>query len=190
MERPMAVEGPDTGEVQLPARGGPFSGGGPGPSSRRRLLRVARNFGLDAHAAKDVVQQAYVDFLDRPEAISEVDDPEGWMVRVVARRCADWRRREALHAGCAAALPEAPVESLTPEQRLAVRSAVDRLSIRLRTLVEARYFCGYSEAEAASLAGYSPASYKKTMTRALAELRRELERGCRRAPIAATVPAE
>ena len=176
MEQPMAVEFPDTGEAQSPARGAPFSGGGPSPSSRRRLLRVARNFGLDAHAAKDVVQQAYVAYLDGGEGI---EDSEGWMVRVVARRCADWKRREALHADCTSSLPEAPVESLTPEQRLAVRSAVDRLSIRLRTLVEARYFCGYSEAEAAAIAGFSPASYKKSMTRALAALRRELERGCR-----------
>ena len=187
MERLGVAENPDTGGAPPPARCVQVPHGSQGSDSRRRLLRIARGLGLDAHAAKDVVQQAYVAYLGVGEGI---EDSEAWMVRVVARRCADWKRREALHADCASVVPELPIETLSPEQRLAVRSAVDRLSIRLRTLVEARYFCGYSEAEAASLAGYSPASYKKTMTRALAELRRELERGCRSAPRAATVPAE
>ena len=134
--------------------------------------------GLDLSAAKDVVQQAFMALFDRRP---EVRDVEAWLVRVVTRRGVDWQRREKLHASgvCPTTIPDEPVQELSPEQRIAVRSVLDRLSKRTRLLIEARYFDGLSESEAAVRAGYSPASFKKTMTRALGTLRRELERGCR-----------
>jgi RNA polymerase sigma factor (sigma-70 family) len=139
---------------------------------------MARQLGLDLAAAKDVVQQAFVSLFSRRPA---VDDVEAWLARVVRRRSHDWRRRQARHDAVVggSALPREPVDERSAERQLAVRSALGRLPERQRRLVEARYLYGCGDAEAALAAGYSPASYKKSMTRALNTLREELERGCK-----------
>lgn len=145
--------------------------------TRPGLLALARRRGLDPSAARDVVQQAFHALFERRPRLANV---EAWLVRVVLRRCADWFRREAAQRElrCPASLPDEPIDRLSEDQRLAVRSVVERLPERQRLLVIARYFDGHSESEAAEVAGYSPSSYKQTMTRALAAMKRELERGC------------
>jgi RNA polymerase sigma factor (sigma-70 family) len=150
-------------------------------TTRPRLVRVARKLGLDLSAAKDTVQHAFhVLFHKRPQ----IDDVEGWLVTVVSRRSRDWlrdRRAKGEHV-CLTTIPDEPVAELSQEQRLAVQTVLDRLPKRYRRLVQARYVEGHTEADAAQLAGLSPASYKKSMTRALRKMRNELERGCRRTP--------
>lgn len=147
--------------------------------TRPGLLALARRRGLDAAAARDVVQQAFHALFEKRPRLANV---EGWLVRVVLRRTADWFRREKARDACHGAIvPEEPVDQLTHEQRLLVRMVVEKLPERQRLLIQARYFEGHSEAEAAALAGYAPGSYKQTMTRALGAIRRELERGCREA---------
>jgi len=146
-------------------------------STRPRLIRFARKLGLDIASAKDAVQHAFVALLDKRPS---VDDVEAWLAKVVLRRSSDWLRdhhQNGTHVSLAT-LPEEPVEQLSEDQRLAVLAVLGRLSKRQRLLVQARYFEGHTEAEAARLAGLSSASYKKTMTRALARMREELERGC------------
>lgn len=122
------------------------------------LLGLARRYGLDAAAARDVVQQAFQALFERRPSLTDV---EAWLSRVVLRRVVDWRRREArlpqrLPGGTD---PGPPVEALTPEQTLAVRTAVDSLPERLRLLVTLRCFEGCSETEAATRASYEPSSF-------------------------------
>lgn len=140
-----------------------------------RLIRVARKLGLDAAAARDVAQQAFVAlFAKRPS----IDNLEAWLVKVVFCRANDWLRDHGRRKQvCLSLIPEGPVEKLSEDQRLAILAVLERLPKRYRTLVEARYFTGHTEEEAARLAGLSLASYKKTMTRALDRMRKELERG-------------
>jgi RNA polymerase sigma-70 factor (ECF subfamily) len=148
---------------------------------RPRMLAIARRLGLDLAAAKDVAQQAFYElFAKRPQ----LRNVEGWLVRVVTRRGLDWKRRERRLESRAAAPPSPahPEEALSAEERLSISTVVARLSGRSRALVEARYFEGHSETDAAILAGYSPSSYKKTMTRALRAMRRDLEKEPRRPP--------
>jgi RNA polymerase sigma-70 factor (ECF subfamily) len=141
------------------------------------LLRLARSRGLDDAAAWDVIQQAYVSvYLEA----RELTDPESWLRTVVRRRSLDWHRRElsesAKRAGAQAlAFVFAGGRRLSLDERIALRRALATLGPRLRLLVLYRYFEGYSEEEAARRAGYSPASAKKTLTRALAKLRRVLD---------------
>ncbi|MGH7859938.1 MAG: RNA polymerase sigma factor [Candidatus Binatia bacterium] len=150
-------------------------------STRPRLVRLAKKLGLDLSSAKDTVQHAFQAlFHKRPK----IDDVEGWLVKVVSWRSRDWlrdRRARGEHV-CLTTIPEKPVAELSPEQRLAVQAVLDRLPKGYRRLVQARYFEGHTEEEAAELAGLSPASYKKTMTRALTMMREELERGCKEKP--------
>jgi hypothetical protein len=102
--------------------------------TRPRLIQVARKMGLDLAAAKDVVQQAFVALFDRRP---EVSDVEGWLVRVVSRRGIDWKRREKVHGAgvCPTTLPDEPVQELSPEQRIAVRSVVRSPRATKRALI-------------------------------------------------------
>lgn len=144
--------------------------------ARPRLIQMARKLGLDLSAAKDVAQQTFASlFAKRPT----IDDVEGWLIKVLYCRVNDWLRDHGRrNQVCLTTLPDAPVRKLSEEQRLAVAAVLGRLSKQHRRLVEARYFEGHNETDAALLAGLSPVSYKKTMTRALAMMRNELERGC------------
>ena len=108
---------------------------------------------------------------------------EAWLTKVVVCRATDWLRDHGRrNQVCLTTIPDEPVAKLSEDQRLAIITVLERLPKRYRVLVEARYFEGHTEEEAAQLAGLSPASYKKTMTRALTRMREELERGCREKP--------
>jgi RNA polymerase sigma factor (sigma-70 family) len=148
--------------------------------ARPGLIQVARKLGLDLAAAKDVAQQAFASlFAQRPT----IDNLEAWLTKVVLCRANDWLRDHGKrNQVCLTTIPEEPVAQLSEDQRLAILTVLGRLPKRYRLLVEARYFEGHTEEEAAQLAGLSPASYKKTMTRALQRMREELERGCREMP--------
>lgn len=145
--------------------------------TRSRLVKLAQRSGLDLAAAKDVVQQAFATLFDKRPQLQDV---EGWLVRVVQRGASAWRRTEKAWASdiCPTTLPDEPIARLSAEQRLAVRAVLGRLAERPRRLVIARYFEGHTEEESARLAGYSPGAFKQTMTRALRRMRRELEKGC------------
>ena len=148
--------------------------------ARPRLLQTARKLGLDLAAAKDVVQQAFAALFAKRPAI---DNVEAWLVKAVACRASDWQRDHGRRGQvCLTTLPDTPVETLSEDQRLAVFTVLERLPKRYRLLVEARYFEGHTEEEAARIAGLTPASYKKSMTRALQKMRAELERGCKEMP--------
>lgn len=142
--------------------------------TRPQLARRARSRGLDPSAANDVVQVAYTALVEAQPA--QLVDVEGWLHRLVSWRSADWRRQERCRreATARAAAELAPPSSLPPELFFALHSVLDQLSPRHRLLVGLRYFEGYSAEEAARAAGYSVASFNKTMTRILAKLRRAL----------------
>lgn len=137
-----------------------------------RLRRQARRRGLDLEAAREVVQQAFTElFAKRPK----LRNLEAWLVRVVDRRSIDWIRRAATAKRLESSLkaeetPAAPSLDL----RLAIEKALRGLPERQRQLVRLRYLEGYDEKTAAARTGYSPASVKKMLTRALRRLREVL----------------
>jgi RNA polymerase sigma factor (sigma-70 family) len=136
-----------------------------------RLLALARARGLDHAAAEDVVQEAFAAlFQKRPE----LGDVEAWLVCVVRRRASDWLRDARLRELSDARLQPALPAPLSPIDRLTLVMALARLTPRQRALVEARFCSGHSEHDAALLAGYAPASFKKTMSRILRRLRGQL----------------
>ena len=71
--------------------------------------------------------------------------------------------------------PGAAERSCSRLDRLSLAVALARLTPRQRALVRARFVVGHSERDAALAAGYAPSSFKKTMSRILARLRRQLD---------------
>ena len=80
-----------------------------------RLLGHARRLTGDAEAARDVVQEAWVEIV---RGISRLDDATAfpaWAFRIVSRRCARWVRRKQRWRRLDAAYAAEPVATATPD---------------------------------------------------------------------------
>lgn len=138
-----------------------------------RLARFARSRGLDEPASEEIVQEAFLAIWANGERVAH---PEAWLVRVVDRRCSDWHRRRRAreraaervaerHAVAGCGSPRATADTID------LVAALAKLSARMRLVVQLRYVEGLGSEEAAARLGYSPASYRSTLSRALAALR-------------------
>lgn len=137
-----------------------------------RLVSLAKAKGLDPESARDVTQEAFATLFEKRPKLTNV---EGWLVCVVRRRSIDLLRRRRTERGVLNGL--ATREQREPEDPLLrgrLEAAVRRLSPGARSLLRHRYVAGRSEMESALAAGYAPSSFKQTLTRALARLRRLL----------------
>jgi RNA polymerase sigma-70 factor (ECF subfamily) len=137
------------------------------------LTRLGRARGLDEAAAEDVVQEALAAALARRH---DIDHVEAWLVRVVDRRCCDWhRRRSVVDRLCERSRDaDTGASAAPPSERIDLSRALALLPSRQRQALFLRYVEGLSSEEAAERMGYTNASYRVTLCRALAALRDRL----------------
>jgi RNA polymerase sigma-70 factor, ECF subfamily len=136
-----------------------------------RMLKVAREVGLEREDAEDAVQEAFSALWERRP---ELESIEAWLVVVVRRRSIDALRRRGRQpwSGAAASLAPGPENSQEAIATwMSLGEALRRLPARVRTFLELHYAWGFTCTEAAELVGYSPASGKRLLTRTLARLR-------------------
>jgi RNA polymerase sigma-70 factor (ECF subfamily) len=162
-------------------------------AQRELLRRLARALLGDDHAAEDVAQDAVLLALQaNPGALRS---PRSWLARVVRRRSARWKRREAQRSEreAKAARPESIDERSERELTLQqdVLAAVRALEPIYRSAIFLRYFEERTPPQIAAALGLPLATVKTRLQRGLARLREELDRrhgGSRRAwlvPLAA-----
>jgi RNA polymerase sigma factor (sigma-70 family) len=135
---------------------------------RRRLVSLAFAITLDAAAAEEVVQDAFVGVHER---IASIDDPIGYLQRSVVNLSVSLLRRRRFsthrplrHEEPAASSPE--IEEMW--------SRVIRLPVKQRAVVVLRFWEDLSIAEIARVLGRPTGSIKSTLHRALRSLREEL----------------
>jgi RNA polymerase sigma factor (sigma-70 family) len=158
-------------------------------AQREFLRRLARALLRDEHAAEDVAQDALLHAFEAgPTALRS---PRAWLARVVRRRSARWKRREAQRAEreARAARPESIEERSDRELLLQqdVLEAVRALEPIYRSAIFLRYFEERTPPEIASALALPLATVKTRLQRGLARLREALDRrhgGDRRAWIA------
>jgi RNA polymerase sigma-70 factor (ECF subfamily) len=140
-----------------------------------RLERLACSRGLDGAACEEVVQEAFAAIFRQRSA--GVTHPEAWLVRVVACRCRDWHRRRASREQALAVLAARGQEACGPPSNeiLDLARALAQLPARLQEVVRLRYVEGLRTEEAADRLGYSPASYRSTLSRTMQTLRSRLD---------------
>jgi RNA polymerase sigma factor (sigma-70 family) len=143
-----------------------------------RLKRVLASYRIPSEDAEDLLQQSLLALLHQRE---QVRDPESWLVGTLKRHCLMyWRKqRRRLYSAVDAALLEwlsAPVAPPQEREDLLsdLRSLLDRLPLRCRTVLGLRFQLGYEPAEVARRLGYREASIGKITTRCMAALAREL----------------
>jgi RNA polymerase sigma-70 factor (ECF subfamily) len=160
---------------------------------RRRTLDLAFSMLLDLGDAEDVVQEAF-SRLSRLE-ISNIDDPEAWLVVVTSRLCLDRirtrRRRPTDPLGAVddrfdpQALDPSGQTTLADSVTLAMHALLERLSPAERTSFLLHDVFQYPFEEVATIVGRSPTSCRQLASRARRSL--QTESSTRRFPVDAAL---
>lgn len=145
---------------------------------RPRLKRLIFSYRIPPEDAEDVLQQALLALLYQWD---RVQDPEAWMFGTLKRHCLMyWRKhRRQLYSAVDTTILEFLSQPVDPPQERAdllndLRSALGRIPLRCRSLLEMRFQLGYETAEIARRLGYRHSSIGKITTRCLAALSREI----------------
>ena len=139
------------------------------------LVRSAYLLTGNEATAQDLVQTAIVTTWRRWERITNKEDPEGYVRRVlITTFLTSWRRRWWYEIPTAD-MPDAAVEDGDADVRLSVKRALAALPPRQRAVIVLRYLDDLSEADAAQALGCSTGTVKSQAARALAKLRNSPE---------------
>ena len=122
----------------------------------------------DLQAAEDVAHDAFVSISSR---FSRVRNPRGYLRVVIVNRCRKHQRQPRWTSQDAGLDVAAPVSGTSLE----VLDCIDRLPVRQRAVIVLRYFEGLSEREIAQVLRCRPGTVKSLASRALTQLRKELE---------------
>lgn len=149
--------------------------------ARPRLQALLRLYRVAPGDGEDLLQEALL-ALWRKRAL--VRDYEAWLLSALRMECLRYRRRSSQQV--CSGVDEAALEQLAgydgfaatdPSLSLDLQALVHRLPARHRALIHLRYGLGLTPEETASRLGYRLSSLKKTTTRALQTLRRQLRHG-------------
>ncbi len=149
--------------------------------SRPRLRALLKRYEVAPEDGEDLLQEALLALWRKR---TQVRDYEAWLVSALRMECLRYRRRgkQQIYA----AVDEAALERLAGYDGFApadlalyqdLRGLIQRLPARHQALIHLRYGLGLTPEETASRLGYRLSSLKKTTTRCLQTLRRQLGRG-------------
>lgn len=134
--------------------------------------RLAYAFTLDHQQAEDLAQEAFTKLWFHWRKV-RTGSPEAYLRKIVTSMFLSGRRRRWTGERPTEAPPETAVGSATGQvdERLALRAAMARLSLRQRAAVYLRYAEDLSEHTVADLLGCSVGAVKQHTSRGLAALR-------------------
>lgn len=138
------------------------------------LLRAAYLLTGDQHAAEDLLQAAFEKVALRWRRLERQDSADAYTRTVMYRLQVDrWRRRGRVAEHPVAAPPEvaAPEPYAGADTRLALRTALARLTPRQRAVLVLRFYEDLGEARTAEVLGCSPGTVKSQTHLALKRLR-------------------
>ena len=125
----------------------------------------------DHHLAEDLTQTAYTKVYVAWSRVSAVENPVAYTRTVLVRTFLSQRRRQRLAELSVAELPETQASGPDTDARLALLSAVRRLSPLDRTVLVLRFWEDLSVADTADLLGIREEACRTRTSRALARLR-------------------
>ena len=149
--------------------------------ARPRLQALLKLYGVAREDEEDLLQEAVL-ALWRKRV--EVRDYEAWLLSALRMECLRYRRRG--RRQIYSSVDEPVLEQMAGHAAFSetdaclhwdVQEMVRRLPARHRALIQLRYGLGLTPEETASRLGYRLSSLKKTTTRCLQALRRQLGRG-------------
>jgi RNA polymerase sigma-70 factor (sigma-E family) len=135
------------------------------------LVRLAYLTTGSMPAAEDIVQEAFTDLYRRWSVVLE---PAGWLRRAVVNRSVSWLRRLLVARRYQHRHRDDQVHPPPTAEHLAVRAALNRLTPRQRAAVFLRFYLDLPESEIAATLGCRSGTVKSLLSRALSDLRGDL----------------
>lgn len=143
-------------------------------TERDGLVRLAYLITGSQAVAEDLVQDSFIRVMGR---IDPGDHPGAYLRRSVVNACYSWHRRDGRRrSGEVVADLADPVDTHDGGEELEMWDALNRLDPRRRTVLVLRFYLDLAEAETASLLGWNVGTVKSATHRALADLRRIVEK--------------
>lgn len=133
-----------------------------------RLVRLAYLVSGRASVAEEVVQDA---FIKAHRSWKQVRDPLPYIRTAVVNGCRSWGRRQSLEFARRPRAPE-PVHQEPDE----LWDALATLNPRARAAIMLRFYADLPDAEIATILGCREPTVRTTIHRAVAALRREIDR--------------
>lgn len=149
----------------------------------RALVRLARIFTDDTHAAEDLVQEGFIRLYRSMSGIDDMRKSAAYLRSIVLNLCRDHNRRGLMSLRHRQTSVEVvPVDRpddlvIRTEQQAEVIDALLDLSVRQRECLVLRYYSDMPESEIASTLGISPNSVKTHCRRGMDALRIALGEG-------------
>ena len=149
--------------------------------TRPRFKALLKLYGVAPEDGEDVLQEAVLALWSKR---AQVRDYEAWLLSALRMECLRYRRRKGRQIY--SSVEDVALERLAgyddfaatdPSLHQDLRRLVRRLPVRHQALIHLRYGLGLTPEETADRLGYQPSSLKKTTTRCLQTLRRQLGRG-------------
>lgn len=146
---------------------------------QERALNIAYRFLGDQQEAEDLVQQAFLNILEKAASYRPTARFTTYLYRVLANACLDYRRkkrpRPTEHVPSGGSVSEEPGRVLEQRQRIEmVRAAIDGLPERQRMALVLQQYEGLSYLEIARAMDCTAAAVESLLVRARRNLRDEL----------------
>jgi RNA polymerase sigma-70 factor (sigma-E family) len=139
------------------------------------LLRTAFLLTGDRHLAEDLLQDTLARVAQHWDSVARDGNPEAYARRVLYHRAVDgWRarrRRPTVVGQPAGDTPDHADRFADTDQRLVLRAALARLTPKQRAVLVLRFYEDRTEAETATILGWSVSTVKTSTRGALARLR-------------------
>ncbi len=129
----------------------------------------------DRDLAEDLTQETLLRVWRRWDAVSGMDSPERWALRVAFNLAKSMLRRRRVAQRAAAFSHVAVASAEDPTDAIVLRGAVAGLPSRQRQVVVLRYFNDLSVAQTAAVLGCAQGTVKALTSQAVAKLRDRLE---------------
>lgn len=144
---------------------------------RNLMFYVANRILNNTQDAEDSVHQAFLSIIDHINKISEpiCDKTQAYVVTVVERKAIDIYRKKSKHI----IVPLEEIEQgllIETEQLTSLATAVAKLPVNYRHLIQFKYYFGYTNQEIANIMGLSYEGVHSLDQRAKKKLKNLLER--------------
>lgn len=142
-----------------------------------RLVRALTLILDDRMVAEEIVQEALIRAASRWERVSQMDSPGGWVHRVAVNLATSQLRRRRLERRVRDRLAGQRTEPRTEDRAaaVAVRAALDALSLPQRRVLVLAHVLEWTAAEIAAVEGGTEAAVRQRLHRARGALRARLD---------------
>ncbi|MFP4562673.1 MAG: RNA polymerase sigma factor [Spirochaetia bacterium] len=149
------------------------------------LMSIAYHMTGDRTISEDLCQEAFVRYYERQDNFPDFDQARYWLIRVLKNLTLNYEKRKTREGNANRRFhlepkrnPEASYsDTLKEETKQLVRSALDRLPVKLRTPLVLREYGDLSYKEIASIMHITEANVKVRVYRAREAVSQMIEKG-------------